>query len=113
VHGLLSGGSADSSAEREFPSDKVYRPDDRWIVGVESISLAGLCVRRDPYRLRRAALSCGSGLTAAEHIVGCVGIIAILAKSFQLAGAVVTAGSSCLASRSLRAKDAQVLLHGT
>jgi hypothetical protein len=36
VHGLLSGGCGDLSAEREFPSDKVYRRDDRGIVGVET-----------------------------------------------------------------------------
>jgi hypothetical protein len=36
VHELLLGGCGDSSAEREFPSDKVYRRDDRGIVGVES-----------------------------------------------------------------------------
>jgi hypothetical protein len=33
---LTSGGCGDSSAEREFPSDKVYRRDNRGIVGVES-----------------------------------------------------------------------------
>jgi hypothetical protein len=32
-----SGGCGDSSAEREFPSDNVYRRDDRGIVGVESL----------------------------------------------------------------------------
>ena len=37
VHGLPSGGCGDSSTEREFPSDKVYRHDDRGIVGVESL----------------------------------------------------------------------------
>ena len=31
-----------SIAEREFPSDKVYRRDDRGIVGVEALSLQGL-----------------------------------------------------------------------
>jgi hypothetical protein len=44
VHGRPSGGCGDSSAEREFPSDKVYRRDDRGIVGVESscsLSLTG------------------------------------------------------------------------
>jgi hypothetical protein len=38
MHGLRSGGCADSNAEREFPSDKVYRRDDHGIVGVESFS---------------------------------------------------------------------------
>src|ERR1700761_4049725 len=38
LHGLLLGGSADSSTEREFPSDKIYRRNDRGIVGVESFS---------------------------------------------------------------------------
>ena len=42
VHGRLSGRCGDSSAEREFPSDKVYRRDHRGIVGVESFSLQGL-----------------------------------------------------------------------
>jgi hypothetical protein len=42
VHGLLSGGCGDSSAEREFPSDKVYRRNDRGIVGVEPFGLQGL-----------------------------------------------------------------------
>ena len=39
---LTSGGCGDSSAEREFPSDKVYRRDDRGIVGVESFGSQGL-----------------------------------------------------------------------
>ena len=38
-----SGGCGDLIVEREFPSDKVYRRDDRGIVGVESF-LAGLGV---------------------------------------------------------------------
>jgi hypothetical protein len=38
VRGLPSGGCGDSSAEREFPSDRVYRRDDRGIVWVESLS---------------------------------------------------------------------------
>jgi hypothetical protein len=38
VHGLPSGGSGDSSAEREFLSDKVYRRDGSGVVGVESLS---------------------------------------------------------------------------
>jgi hypothetical protein len=42
VHGLLSGGRGDFSDEREFPSDKVYCGDDRGIVGVKSLSAAGL-----------------------------------------------------------------------
>jgi hypothetical protein len=42
VRGLPSGGCGDSSAEREFPSHKVYRRDDRGIVGVESFSAEGL-----------------------------------------------------------------------
>ena len=33
--GLPSGGCGDSNAEREFLSDKVYRRNDRGIVGVE------------------------------------------------------------------------------
>jgi hypothetical protein len=35
--GLPSGGCGDSSTEREFPSDKVYRRDNRGIIGVESL----------------------------------------------------------------------------
>jgi hypothetical protein len=42
MHGLPSGGCGDSNAEREFPSDKVYRRDDRGIVRVESFGLQGL-----------------------------------------------------------------------
>jgi hypothetical protein len=42
VHGLLSGGCGDLSAERKFPSDKVYRRDYRGIVEVESLSPQGL-----------------------------------------------------------------------
>jgi hypothetical protein len=38
VHGLLSGGCGDLIAEREFPSDKVYRRDDCGIVRIESLS---------------------------------------------------------------------------
>ena len=37
--GLSSGGCGDSRAEREFPSDKVYRGDDRRIAGVEAVGL--------------------------------------------------------------------------
>jgi hypothetical protein len=40
--GLLSGGCGDSSAEREFPSDKVYSRDDRGIVGIDFLSLRAL-----------------------------------------------------------------------
>jgi hypothetical protein len=40
-HGHSSGGCGDSSTERKFPSDKVYRRDDRGIVGVESFGLQG------------------------------------------------------------------------
>jgi hypothetical protein len=42
VHGLPSCGSGGLNTEREFPSDKVYRRDDRGIVGVESLGLQGL-----------------------------------------------------------------------
>jgi hypothetical protein len=42
VRGLPSGGCGDSSAEREFPSHRVYRRNDRGIVGVESFGLQGL-----------------------------------------------------------------------
>src|SRR5271154_5816421 len=38
---ILSGGCGDSSTEREFPSDKVYRRDDRGVIGVESFCLYG------------------------------------------------------------------------
>jgi hypothetical protein len=41
--GLPSGGCGDSSAEREFPSDKVYRRNDRGIVGVQAFS--GIALR--------------------------------------------------------------------
>ena len=36
------GGCGDSIAEREFRSDKVYRRDDRGVVGVESLIAEGL-----------------------------------------------------------------------
>jgi hypothetical protein len=39
----------DSRTEREFPSDKVYRRDQRGIVGVESFGPRGLRVRRHPH----------------------------------------------------------------
>jgi hypothetical protein len=42
VHGRHSGGCGDSSTELEFPSDNVYRRDDRGIVGVESFGAEGL-----------------------------------------------------------------------
>jgi len=35
--GAVTQVPSESSAEREFPSDKVYRRDDRGIVGVESL----------------------------------------------------------------------------
>ena len=35
---------ANSSTEREFPSDRIYRGDDRGIVGVESLSPQGFGV---------------------------------------------------------------------
>ena len=41
VRGRPSGGCSDSSSEREFPSHKVYRGDDRGIVGVESFGPHG------------------------------------------------------------------------
>ena len=59
VRGLPSGGCGDSSAEREFPSDKVYRRNDRGIVGVESLSPAGLGVRRHPHQ----CWTCGTVVT--------------------------------------------------
>ena len=42
MRGLPSGRCTDLSAEREFPSDKVYRRNDRGIVVVESFGLQGL-----------------------------------------------------------------------
>jgi hypothetical protein len=42
VHGSPSGGCGDSSAEREFPSDKIYRRDECGVVGVESFIVYGL-----------------------------------------------------------------------
>jgi hypothetical protein len=42
VHGRPSRGCGHSSTEREFPSDKIYRRDDRGIVGVESFGPRGL-----------------------------------------------------------------------
>jgi hypothetical protein len=60
VHGLLSGGCGDLIAEREFPSDKVYRRDDRGIVGVESLSLQGLAFFDIHTSVRREAWPDGS-----------------------------------------------------
>ena len=42
MRGRPSRGCGDSSAGRKFPSDKVYRRDDRGIVGVESFGPQGL-----------------------------------------------------------------------
>jgi hypothetical protein len=42
MRGLPSGGCGDSRAERKFLPDKVYRRDDRGVVGVESLGLEGL-----------------------------------------------------------------------
>jgi hypothetical protein len=60
VHGLLSGGCGDSSAKRKFPSDKVYRRNDRGIVGVESLSLQRLAFFDIHTGVGRAAQSHGS-----------------------------------------------------
>jgi hypothetical protein len=59
VRGRPSGGCGASSAERKFPSDKVYRRDDRGIVGVESLSLKGLAFF-DIHTVLDAAQSHGS-----------------------------------------------------
>jgi hypothetical protein len=61
MHGLLSGGCGDLSAERKFLSDKVYRRDDRGIVEVESFSLRGLAFVVIHNTVGWAARSCGSG----------------------------------------------------
>jgi hypothetical protein len=37
VRGLLSGKRVIASAEREFPSDKVYRRDDRGVIILEPV----------------------------------------------------------------------------
>jgi hypothetical protein len=42
------GGCGGSRAEREFPSDKVYRRNDRGIVGVESLGPQGLAFLSTP-----------------------------------------------------------------
>jgi hypothetical protein len=42
VHGRHSGRCGGSTTEREFPSDNVYRRDDRGIVRVESLIPQGL-----------------------------------------------------------------------
>jgi hypothetical protein len=42
VRGLPSGGCGDLTAEREFPSDKVYRREPRRVIGVEPFCLYGL-----------------------------------------------------------------------
>jgi hypothetical protein len=48
----------DSNTEREFPSDKVYRRNDRGIVGVDSLSLKGLAFIVIHTSVGRAARSC-------------------------------------------------------
>jgi len=58
---LTSGGCGDSSAEREFPSDKVYRRDDRGVVGVESFGLQCSAFVVIDTSVGRKARSCGSG----------------------------------------------------
>jgi hypothetical protein len=50
----------DSITEREFPSDKVYRRDDRGIVGVESFSAEGLAFFVIHTSVGRAACRYGS-----------------------------------------------------
>jgi hypothetical protein len=55
-----TGGCGDSSAEREFPSDKVYRRDDRGIVGVETFSPQGLAFVVIHTRVGRGACCYGS-----------------------------------------------------
>ena len=51
--------SGDLNTERKFPSDKVYRPDDRGIVGVESFGPQGGCVHRHPHQCWTCGLSSG------------------------------------------------------
>jgi hypothetical protein len=62
VHGLLSGGCGDLIAEREFPSDKVYRRDDRGVVGAESFGPQGLAFVAIHTSFGRAACRYGSPL---------------------------------------------------
>jgi len=54
--------SKDHAGEREFPSDKVYRRDDRGIVGVESFGLQSLAFVVIHTSAGRAVLSGGSPL---------------------------------------------------
>jgi hypothetical protein len=104
--GLPSGGCGDSSAEREFPSDKVYRRDDRGIVGVESFGLQGLAFVVI-HRLGRVPASHGSG--SRDRRVHAVGgqtvdpglplsgpttVVADLPRRSQLAGLAVGAGGA-------------------
>jgi hypothetical protein len=56
-----------SSAEREFPSDKVYRRNDRGIVGVESLSLQGLAFVVIDTFSGRAACRYGSPFVTSRH----------------------------------------------
>ena len=53
--GLPSGGCGDSSAERKFPSDKVYRRNVRGVIRGRALHRVGLRVRRHPHPLGRAA----------------------------------------------------------
>jgi hypothetical protein len=56
----LDGRVRPVRTEREFPSDKVYRRDDRGIVGVESFSAEGLAFFVIHTSVGRAACRYGS-----------------------------------------------------
>jgi hypothetical protein len=86
---VASTQCADSSTERKFPSDKVYRRDDRGIVGIESLSASGLAFfvihAVLPPRLPRAAdrlephgeepppIAAPESLVSMSHMGGAVG----------------------------------------
>jgi hypothetical protein len=61
--GRPSRGCGDSSTEREFPSDKVYRRDDRGVIGIESPRPAQLGLLQRPHHLGREAWPDGSWLS--------------------------------------------------
>ena len=73
VHGLPSRGCGDSSAEREFPSDNVYRRDNRGIVGVEPLIPHGLAFVVIQTSVGRTSAGARKPEWPAVHLVSSVG----------------------------------------
>jgi hypothetical protein len=70
VHGLPSGGCGDLTAEREFPSDKVYRRNPRRVIGVEPFCLYGL-----GFFSVHSIVGCGLRAYHALHHRGCQALL--------------------------------------